>query len=116
SVSEFDAEKTHDMNKCSKVFEHGTCGQWNVRSEAAPVGRHAVVAMQFRFLRPIAPLEILVSAERWRALQLLIVNVEFVGFAPHVVTQFAPRQWKQIGSHAKEAAETQHRVGYFPRN
>ena len=31
--------------------------------------------MQFRFLRTIAPVEILVGTERWRALQLVIVDV-----------------------------------------
>src|SRR4051794_3706019 len=72
--------------------------------------------MQFHFLRTITPVEILVGAKRWRALQLVIVDVELVGFEPRAVAQPAPRQWKQVGSHAEEAAETEHRVGYFPGN
>ena len=35
----------------------------NARSEAAPVRRNSVVAMQFGFLRAIAPVEILVGTE-----------------------------------------------------
>ena len=50
---------------------------------------HAVIAVQFRFLRTIAPIEILVRAERRRALQLLVVNVGFVGFEFDVVAQAA---------------------------
>src|SRR3954469_15513329 len=74
------------------------------RSEAAPVGRYAVIAMQLGLLRPVAPVEILVGVERRRALQLVIVGVELVGLEPGVVAQPRPGQWQQIGSHAEEAA------------
>ena len=56
---------------------------------AAPIRRHAATAVQLRFLRTIAPIEILVRAERRRALQLFVVDVEFVGFEFDVVAQAA---------------------------
>src|SRR5205085_10618769 len=62
---------------------------------------------QLRFLGTIAPVEILIGAERRRALQLVIVDVEFIGFEFRAVTQPAPRQWKQAGSHTEETAEAQ---------
>src|SRR5882757_3608715 len=74
-----------------------------LRSKAAPVRRHAVIAMQFRFLRTIAPVEILVGAERRRAFQLLIPDIEFVGLEPGAVAKPAPRQRQQIGPHAEES-------------
>src|ERR1700686_3958302 len=86
------------------------------KSEAAPIRRHAGIAVQFRFLRTIAPVELLVGSERRRALQLVIVDVEFVGFEPGVVAKPAPGQRKQIGSHAEEPAETRDRVSYLPGN
>src|SRR5262245_4505843 len=70
--------KTRHFNKCSTHSAGNTCAA--LRSEAAPVRRHAVIAMQFGFLRAIAPVEILVGTERRRALQLFIIDVEFVGF------------------------------------
>src|SRR5258708_33528914 len=84
-----------------------------LRSKAAPVRRHAVIAMQLRFLRTIAPVEILVGAERRRALQLLILDVEFVGLESGAVAEPAPGQRNQIGSDAEKAAEAQHGVGYL---
>ena len=69
--------------------------------------------MQLRFLRAIAPVEILVGAERRRAPELVIVDVELVGLDPRVVGQARPRQRKQSGSHAEEAAETEDRVGHL---
>src|SRR5258705_13035756 len=77
----------------------------NRRSETAPIGRDAVVAMQFGFLRPIAPVEILVGTKRRRALQFVILDVDFVGFEFRVVAKLAPRQRQKIGAQAKEAAE-----------
>ena len=65
--------------------------------------------MQFLFLRTIAPVEILVGAERRRALQFVVVDVEFVGLEPGAVAKPAPRQRQQIGADAEEAAETQTR-------
>src|SRR5438874_8340250 len=90
--------------------------QGNVRSKAAPVWRHAVVAMQLRFLRTITPIEILVRPERRCALQLVFADVEFVRLEPGVVAQPAPGQWKQIGPHAEESAKTQHGVGNLARD
>src|SRR3954462_4628900 len=84
---------------------------WRLRSKAAPVRRHAVVAMQFGFLGAIAPVEILVGAERRRALQLLIVDVELVGFELRAVAKSSPRQRNQIGADAEKAAETQDGIG-----
>src|ERR1700688_1952338 len=50
------------------IITWGTSAFWRgVRSEAAPIGRNTVVAMQLGLLRAIAPVEILVGAERWRA-------------------------------------------------
>src|SRR5882724_580221 len=82
-----------------------------LRSKAAPVRRHAVVAMQLRFLRTIAPVEILVGAERRRALQLLIFDVEFVGLEPGAVAEPARRQGRQVGTYSEDAAEAQRGVG-----
>src|SRR3984957_8892682 len=83
------------------------------RSEAAPIGRNAVVAVQLGLLRTIAPVEILIGAERWRASQLLTIDVELVGFEPGTVGQARPWQRQQIGSHAEEAAETEDGVGHL---
>ena len=63
--------------------------------------------MQLRFLRAIAPVEILVGAERRRAPELVIVDIELVGLDPPVVGQARPRQRKQVGSNAEEPAETE---------
>src|SRR5690242_11391701 len=78
-------EKTRHFHKCSTRFAWNTCAA--LRSKAAPVRRHAVISMQLRFLCAIAPVEILVGTERRRALQLLIVDVEFVGFELRVVAK-----------------------------
>src|SRR5258708_32245134 len=51
------------------------------RSESAPVRRYSLIAMQLRFLRAIAPIEILVGAESRRATQLFIVAVQLVRLA-----------------------------------
>src|SRR6476646_5348147 len=84
------------------------------RSEAAPIGRDAVIAMQFGFLRPIAPVEILVCTKRRRALQLVILDVDFVGLEFRVVAKLAPGQWQKVGTQAEEAAEAQDRVRHLP--
>jgi hypothetical protein len=47
--------------------------------------------MQLRFLRTIAPVEILVGAERRRAPELVIVDIELVGLDPRVVGWARPR-------------------------
>src|SRR6478735_3854832 len=57
------------------------------RSEPAPIGRYSVIAMQLRFLRAIAPVEILVGTERRRAPQLVIVDVELIGLELAVVAK-----------------------------
>src|SRR5665213_1494433 len=88
----------------------GVAQFFKARSEPAPVGRDAVVAMQLRFLRAIAPVEILVGAERRRAPQFLIVDVELIGFEPGIVGETRPWQRQQAGSHAEETAETEYRV------
>src|ERR1700733_8409690 len=51
---------------------------WNAQSEAAPVGRNSVIAMQFGFLRAIAPVEILVGTERRRPPEFVVIDVELV--------------------------------------
>src|SRR5688500_9238539 len=53
--------RTRHVNKCSTHFARNRCAA--LRSEAAPVRRHAVIAMQLSFLRAIAPVEILVGTE-----------------------------------------------------
>src|ERR1700730_14238123 len=78
----------------------------DARSESAPIWRYSVIAMQFGFLRAIAPIKILVGAERRRAAQFFIVDIEFVGLEYRIVIEAPPRQRKQIGSDAEEAAET----------
>src|SRR5258708_7913594 len=83
------------------------------RSESALVRRYAVIARQLRFLRAIAPIEILVGAECGRATQLFIVDVELVGLESRIVFEASPRQRQQIGSDAEEPAETEDRVGYL---
>src|ERR1700754_4141823 len=105
---EIDEEKTSYAKNCSSV------PRGNLRSKAAPIGRHAVVAMQFDFLRPIAPIEIPVGAKRRRAFQLVIVDVELVGFEAGVVVQLAPGQRQEIAAHAEEAAKREDRVGHLP--
>ena len=70
--------------------------------------------MQLGFLRTIAPVEILVGAERRRPLQFLVVDVEHIGFELRVVGETGPRQRQQAGSDAKEAAEAEDRIGDRP--
>ena len=36
---------------------------FRMRSETAPIGRYSIITVQLRFLRAIAPIEILVGAE-----------------------------------------------------
>src|SRR5260221_6373138 len=57
----------------------------DARSESAPIWRYSVIAMQLGFLRTIAPIEIVVGAERRRAAQFFIVDVEFVGLEFRIV-------------------------------
>src|ERR1700730_6342363 len=83
------------------------------RSEAAPIWRCSVIAVQLRFLRTIAPVEIQVGAERRRAPEFLIVDVELVGLESGVVGEARPWHRKQGGSHAEEPAETEPRVGHL---
>src|SRR5580704_11025262 len=87
--------------------------QLSGRSEATPIRRDAVITVQLGFLRTIAPVEILVGAERWRASQFLIIDVELVGFEPGVVGQTRPWQRQQIGAHAEETTEAEDGVGYL---
>src|SRR6476659_9956002 len=49
-------------------------------------------------------------------LQLVFFDVEFVRLEFGVVAKPAPRQWKQIGSHAEKSAEAQHGVRYLARD
>src|ERR1700687_1470616 len=83
------------------------------RSETAPVWRYSVITMQLRFLRAIAPVEILVGAEGRRAPQLVLVDIELIGFEGGVVGETRPRQRQQAGSHAEKPAETEDRVGHL---
>src|SRR5450759_3200725 len=89
------------------------CAIFKARSEPAPVRRYSVIAMQLRFLRAIAPVEIPVGAERRRAPELVIVGIELVSLDPRVVGQARPRQREQVGSHAEEPAEAEDRVGHL---
>src|SRR3984957_10479648 len=59
-------------------------------SEPAPVGRDSVIAMQLRFLRAVAPVGILFRAERRRAPEFLVVDVEHVGLEFRIVGQARP--------------------------
>src|SRR5260221_9082287 len=79
-------------------------------SETAPIRRYPVIAVQLRLLRTIAPVEVLVGPKGRRALQLLIVDIEFVGAESRIIGETPPRQRKQVGAHAEEAAETKDRV------
>src|SRR5580700_12038545 len=71
-----------------------------LRSESAPVWRYSVIAMQLGFLRAVAPVEILVGAERRRTPEFFVVDVEFVGLEPRIVAKARPRQRQQVGAHA----------------
>src|SRR6202035_492370 len=84
-----------------------------LQSEPAPIGRYSVIAMQLRFLRAIAPVEILVGAERRRAPEFVIVDVELVGFELRVIGEARPGERQQVGSHAEEPAEAEDRVGHL---
>src|SRR5712671_4673035 len=99
--------------RTAKTLQHHACRSFKSRSEAAPIGRYSVIAMQLCFLRAIAPVEILVGAERRRAPQLVIVDVKLIGLEFGVVGQTRPWQREQVGSHAKEPAETEDRVGHL---
>ena len=74
----------HGLHAAPHIFQTAIL---HLRSESAPVRWGSVIAMQFGFLRAIAPVEILVGAERRRAPQFLVVDVEFVGFEPGIVRE-----------------------------
>src|SRR3977135_4196543 len=98
------------INNC-RGSSRNTTPSW--ASESAPIRRDVIIAMQRFFLGTIAPAEVLGGAERRRASQLVIVDVELIGFELPVVAQPRPRQRQQAGSHAEEAAEAQNRGGHF---
>src|ERR1700738_1353195 len=106
-VLKIDTGKTLHVDKGSEDCKR------NKQSEATPVWRYAIIAMQLCFLRTVAPIEILVRAERRRVFQLVIVDVEFVRLEPHIVAKATPGQRKQVRSHAKEPAETKDGVRYL---
>src|SRR5207248_977269 len=94
------AQTIAQISRSARAFRRcGICRMKPIatsRSETTPVGRYSVVAMQRGLLRAIAPVEILVGAERRRVLQLVILDVELISLEASVVAKPRPGQRQQV--------------------